>query len=160
MKDLSTWLLVMFMAMFWIFRVIVAFTTQYEMDFCGFEVFNFNIEVGLLFITILCFILVLRRNIIGGILYLVSYGYYFGSYILQTAIPEFSSTRTMGMITAQNTMVSLLGILLALLVFGDLLLTRIRRRSPTDKKTDWFFQNEQFDRKYDERADRNEYKNY
>ena len=26
------------------------------------------------------------------------------------------------------------------------------------KKTDWFFQNKDFDRQYDERADRNQYK--
>ena len=30
--------------------------------------------------------------------------------------------------------------------------------NPKDKKTDWFYKNEQFDRKFDERADRNEYK--
>ena len=64
MKSFSSWLLVMFMGMFWIFRLIVAFQAQYEQDFGGFIAFNTTIEVVLLFVVILCIILFLRRNII------------------------------------------------------------------------------------------------
>ena len=56
MKNLSTWLLVMFMIMFWVFRIIVAFTAQYGKDFGGFIAFNFTEEVILLFVAILSFI--------------------------------------------------------------------------------------------------------
>ena len=81
MKNLSSWLLVMFMGMFWLFRIVVAFQAQYDQNFGGFIAFNFTFEVVLLFVAILCMILVLRRNIIGGILYLASYGFYFvGTY--------------------------------------------------------------------------------
>ena len=66
MKNLSSWLLVMFMGMFWLFRVVVAFQAQYDQSFGGFAAFNFTVEVALLFIAILCMILVLRRNIIGS----------------------------------------------------------------------------------------------
>lgn len=160
MKNLSSWLLVMFMVMFWIFRVIVAFTTQYDQSFGGFIAFNFKIEVILLFVAILCMILVLRRNLLGGILYLASYGFYFGSYILTNAIPSLMSETAMDMSVMQNTLASALGIVLAFCVFFDLLVNKIRKRDPKDKKTDWFFNNEQYDRKYDERADRNQYRNY
>ena len=64
MKSLSSWLLVMFMAIFWIFRVIVAFQAQYQKDFGGFVAFNLTVEIVLLFITILCIILILRRMLL------------------------------------------------------------------------------------------------
>ena len=57
-----------------------------------------------------------------------------------------------------NVGVSLLGILLSTLVFIDILLDRTRTSSRSNKLTDWFYKNEQYDRKFDERADRNEYK--
>lgn len=160
MKSLSSWLLVMFMAMFWIFRIVVAFQAQYEQDFGGFIAFNMTIEVILLFVTILCMALVLRRNIIGGIIYLGSYGYYFGGYILTNAIPTLINGETLSMGVLQNAMVAAVGLLIALFVFFDLLIARVRRRDPKDKKTDWYFQNEKYDRKYDERADKNQYRNY
>lgn len=160
MKSLSSWLLVMFMAMFWIFRIVVAFQAQYEQDFGGFIAFNMTIEVILLFLTILCMALVLRRNIIGGIIYLGSYGYYFGGYILTNVIPSLVNGEELNMSVLQNAMVAAVGLLIALFVFFDLLIARVRRRDPKDKKTDWYFQNEKYDRKYDERADKNEYRNY
>ena len=160
MKNLSSWLLVMFMGMFWLFRVVVAFQAQYDENFGGFIAFNFTFEVVLLFVAILCMILVLRRNIIGGILYLASYGFYFGGYIFTNAIPVLMSGETMDMSVMQNTLVSAVAVIIAFCVFFDLLVNKIRKRDPKDKKTDWFFNNEQYDRKYDERADKNQYRNY
>ena len=160
MKSLSSWLLVMFMAMFWLFRVVVAFQAQYEKDFGGFIAFNMTIEVILLFVVILCMALVLRRNIIGGIIYLLSYGYYFGGYILTNGIPAIASGEILGMSVMQNIMVAAIGVILALFVFLDLMIARVRRKDPKDKKTDWYFQNDKYDRKYDERADKNQYRNY
>lgn len=106
MKNLSSWLLVMFMFMFWVFRVIVAFQAQYEKDFGGFIAFNYIVEVVLLFVVILCMILILRRKLLGGILYLVSYGYYFGGYLLTSSLPGLLSGETLDMGTLQNTMVA------------------------------------------------------
>ena len=160
MKNLSSWLLVMFMGMFWLFRIVVAFQAQYDQNFGGFIAFNFTFEVVLLFVAILCMILVLRRNIIGGILSLASYGFYFGGYILTNAIPVLMSGETMDMSVMQNTLVSAVALIIAFCVFFDLLVNKIRKRDPKDKKTDWFFNNEQYDRKYDERADKNQYRNY
>ena len=160
MKSLSSSLLVMFMAMFWLFRVVVAFQAQYANDFGGFIAFNMTIEVILLFVVILCMALVLRRNIIGGIIYLLSYGYYFGGYILTNGIPAIASGETLGMSVMQNITVAAIGVILALFVFLDLMIARVRRKEPKDKKTDWYFQNDKYDRKYDERADKNQYRNY
>ena len=35
---------------------------------------------------------------------------------------------------------------------------RNRKNNPKDKKTDWFYRNEEFDRKLDDRADKNNYR--
>ena len=160
MKSLSSWLLVMFMGMFWIFRIVVAFQAQYEKDFGGFITFNLTVEVILLFLVIVCMALVLRRNIIGGIIYLGAYGYYFGGYIVTNSLSALINGETLSISVLQNTMVAAVGLLIALFVFFDLLIARVRRRDPKDKKTDWYFQNDKYDRKYDERADKNEYRNY
>ena len=160
MKNFSSWLLVMFMGMFWAFRIIVAFKAQYQEDFGGFIAFNLTIEIILLFVAILCMILVLRRNIFGGILYLASYGFYFGGYIITNMLPSIMSGEAMNVSIMQNAFVSAVGLIIAFCVFFDLLVNSIRKRDPKDKKTDWFFNNEQYDRKYDDRADKNQYRNY
>ena len=160
MKSLSSWLLVMFMGMFWMFRVAVAFQAQYEKDFGGFIAFNLTVEVVLLFLVIVCMALVLRRNILGGIIYLGGYGFYFGGYIITNVLPSLISGETLSTSTLQNTLVAAIGLVLAIFVFFDLLIARIRKRDPKDKKTDWFFHNDKYDRKFDERADKNEYRNY
>ena len=55
-------------------------------------------------------------------------------------------------------MFSIIGIILPLAVLIDLLLDKNRKLNPKDKKTDWFYKNEEFDRKLDERADKNNYR--
>lgn len=160
MKNLSSWLLVMFIFMFWVFRVIVAFQAQYESDFGGFIAFDFKVEVILLFVVILCMILILRRKLLGGIIYLIAYGYYFGGYILTNALPMLIEGESLPMSILQNAMVSAVGLVIAICVLFDLIIDRVRKRDPRDKKTDWFFQNEKYDRKLDERADKNQYRNY
>lgn len=156
MKNLSSWLIAMFMFMFWAFRVVVSFMEQYGKDFGGFTTFNFTIEIVLLFLTMVCIALFLRRNIFGGILYLATYGYYFGSYIFSSLMQEGE----MNMIVMQNIMVSAVGIIIAFFAFLDLFIQRARKKDPKDKKTDWFFKDGKYERDYDERADRNEYRNY
>ena len=42
MKNFSTWLLVIFMVMFWLFRAIVALCTQFSKDLLGIVAYNLN----------------------------------------------------------------------------------------------------------------------
>ncbi len=160
MRSLSSWLLVMFMGMFWIFRLVVAFQAYYGGEFGGFIAFDITTEIVLLFVAILCMILFLRRSLIGGVIYLGAYGFYFGKYIFLNAIPSLTSGDTMDMAVMQNALVSAVAIVIAFCAFFDLLVNKMRKTDPKDKKTDWFFNNEQYDRKYDERADKNQYRNY
>ena len=75
-------------------------------------------------------------------------------------LPSIMSGEAMNVSIMQNAFVSAVGLIIAFCVFFDLLVNSIRKRDPKDKKTDWFFNNEQYDRKYDDRADKNEYRNY
>lgn len=157
MKNLSTWLLVMFMVMFWAFRIVVAFTSQYKMDFGGITAMNMNIEVILLFVVLLCLILVIRRSLIGAIIYVVAYGMYFGVDLYNSVVTIISS-ETLSPSVALNAFISLIGMAIPIAVLFDILLDKNRKAHPVDKKTDWFYKNEQYDRKLDERADKNNYR--
>lgn len=160
MKNFSSWMITMFMVMFWVFRVIVTFQAQYGKSFGGFIAFNYTVEIILLFATILCIILFLRRNWLGGILYLGTYGLYFGGYILTNVVPSIIQNSAMNINVMQNAFVSAIGVVIAFCAFFDLLISKMRKKDPKDIKTDWFFKNEQYDRKYDDRADKNQYRNY
>ncbi len=158
MKNVASWLLVFFMAMFWTFRIIVTLSAQFGGDFGGFIVFNNTIEIALLFITLVCFIFIIRRFIWGALLYLLVNLYYYGGYIVTTLIPAIMSEEGADMIILQNSMVGILGIVIALCIVIDIAVQRMKTKHFSDNKTDWYFNNEKYDREMDERADRNQYR--
>lgn len=161
MKNFSTWLLVMFMIMFWVFRIIVAVTYELGADFGGIEPFNQTMEIILLFVVLVCMLFIVKRKIIGALIYLLAYGIYFGSDLITgitTLVTATSDVNISNMGLYLNTFISLIGIIIPLAILLDLLLDKNRKANPKDKKTDWFFNNEQFDRKMDDRADKNNYR--
>ena len=50
------------------------------------------------------------------------------------------------------------GVLLPLMSLIDILVNKDRHGTGEDKKTVWFYGNKDFDRQFDERADRNNYR--
>lgn len=155
MKNFSTWMLVMFMILFWILRIIVAVSAELNWDLGALKPLNQQVEIILLFVVLVCVILVVKRKMLGGLIYLLAYGMYFGVDIvnnLQTLISAVESNIDM------NLLLSLIGMILPISVLLDLLMDKSRKNHPKDKKTDWFYDNEQFDRKMDERADKNNYR--
>ena len=158
MKNLSSWLIVMFMVIFWVFRIIVTLMEQFGKDLAGFGVFNTNYEIILLFMVLICVILIIKRKLIGSLIYLACYGAYFGSYLLNTIITMTETQESIDMIAMQNSMVALIGVILPVFSLFDILIDKNRKKNPKDKKTDWFFKEEKYDRKLDERADKNQYK--
>lgn len=157
MKNLSTYLVVMFMIMYWVFRVVVALTDTIGINI-GFSISNYKIEVALLFITLLLVILIIKRKLLGAILYLVTYGWYFGTPLIREIInltnPDVAFDINLYVDLAANA----IGVILPLFVLFDLLLDKNKMSHPVDKKTDWFYKNEQYDRKMDDRADKNNYR--
>ena len=157
MKKFSTYLLVMFMIIFWIVRIIITISTQLGKDFMGMKPMNEMFEIIILFATLLCVVLVVKRKLVGSLLYLTLHAIYFGGDIT-AKLGLIARNETLTLADSTNMMFSMLGIIIALAVLIDLLLDKNRKANPKDKKTDWFYKNEQFDRELDDRADKNNYR--
>lgn len=157
MRSMTSYLLLSFMVMFWLFRLVVAFTTSIGVEI-GFTPMNMNMEIIILFVTLLAIAFVAKRNLFGTVIYLIAYGCYFGVDLYQiiTGIMAGSITLT----NYSNAFASFIGVVLPIVVFFNMLMDKNRTNHPVDKKTDWFYKNEEYDRKLDERADQNEYRNY
>ena len=159
MKNFSTILLVMFVAMFWVFRLIVAFMYEIGQDLGGIVPYNQQMEIILLFVVLVCMILIVKRKIIGALIYLVAYGIYFGTNLISSFGTMANPGEGLVDVTIYlNGFISLVGIALPIAVLLDLLLDKNRKAHPKDKKTDWFYTNKDYDRKLDERADKNNYR--
>ena len=157
MRNFSTWLLVCFMVMFWVFRIIVALMAQLHQEFF-ITPFNETIEIILLFVVLLCLVLIVKRKMAGALIYLVAYGMYFGSDITTKLTALFEDASQLSVSDYTALMISLIGIIIPVAIVLDLLADKNRKAHPKDKKTDWFYKNEQYDRKLDERADKNNYR--
>ena len=155
MKNFSTWMLVMVMVMFWVFRVIVAVMPEFGTTLGGIAPLNQNLEIILSFVVLVCIVLIVRRKLIGALIYLLAYGMYFGVDVINNIQTVLNGA---SMETALNVFISIIGIILPIAVLADLLLDKGRKANPKDKKTDWFYNNEQYERKKDERADKNNYR--
>lgn len=154
MISLFSYLITILAGMFWFLRIVVTFCASMGMEM-GIAPLNLNAEIVLLFVTLFALVLVIKRNMLGAYVYLVSYGGYFGMdvYNIILRIQEGGSINDY-----TSLLVSFLGIVLAVLAFFDVLFNKNRKGKFTDKKTDFFYATDQYDRKYDERADRNQYK--
>lgn len=154
MKTLANWLLVIFMFMYWVFRLVVTYMEATGRTFVTTPI-NTNVEIALLFITVICMALVLKRKSIGGIIYVVCYIGYFGVDLFNQLKPMLTN-HSFDMDAGMGMFFSAIGVILALAVMIDLLSDHLKH--PEDKKTEWFYENKQFDRKMDDRADKNNYK--
>ena len=150
MKKFSTWLIVMFMVMFFVFRVVVAFTDSLNIDI-GIEPLDANAEVVLLFISLISIVLIAKRKMLGCVIYLLTYGVYFG-------IDVYNSVISGSSIAYGNVFFSLIGIILPIVAIFDLLFDKAAKAYPKDDKTDWFYKNKEYDRDIDERVDKNNYR--
>ena len=163
MKNFSTWLIVIFMVMFWSLRAIVALCTQYSIDLLGLQAYNLNLEIIIAFVTIPLIILVVKRKAIGSLLYLLVYGMYFGQHLFSSMMTVIQGQSALSMDSSMNLICDLVAILLAVFTLIDMLVDKGRKANPIDKKTDWYFKNEKYDEELnarDSREDKNHYKYY
>ena len=158
MKNFSTWLLACFMIKFWAFRAIVTLMAELHQDMGGIVPLNKSLEIILLFVVLVCIVLVVKRKMVGALIYLLSYGMYFGTDILKNINIIIEAEGQLPATTFMNIFISFIGIILPIAVLLDMLVDRNRKNNPKDKKTDWFYKNEKFDRQLDERADKNNYR--
>ena len=159
MKNFSTWMIVAFVIMFWGFRIFIAVGTELNMDLTGMEPLNQQVEVMLLFTTLVAIILIIKRKMFGGLIYLLTYGLYFGTYIMNNLQNIMLATEgNIEMNTLIGLIISIVGVILPVAVILDLLFDKNRKNNPKNKQTDWFYANEKFDRELDERSDKNNYR--
>lgn len=159
MKKFSTWMLVMFIVMFWLFRVLLALSAELNWEMGALRPLNTQIEIILLFVVLVCIVLIVKRKMLGGLIYLLAYGLYFGVDVVSNINVLLNALEGGVDINLYvNLLLSLIGILLPIATLLDLLMDKARKANPKDKKTDWFYDNEKFDRDLDERADKNNYR--
>ena len=158
MKSVSGWLSVLLLGMYWLFRIAVTISSQYGDGLGGFIVFDKTVEIALLFVSLVCFALILRRIIWGAVIYILMYGMYFGNYLVSTFIPAITNGNDMDMIVLQNSFIAIIGIALGIFALLTNLFEKTKTKHFSGDKTDWFMNNSKYDRNYDERADKNEYK--
>lgn len=140
---------------FWIFRSVITAMYSAGVSF-PIEPLNLGWEIALIFASIPCVILVLKRNIIGATFYVGVYVSYFGTALYNSLNHISDSLNVSGTI---DMIMSIIGIALPVLTFIDILFNKNRKAIIGRKKdTDWFYENEEYDRQFDERADRNQYK--
>ena len=101
------------------------------------------------FVLLLCIVLVVRRSVIGGILYIIANTVYYG-------MEATSAMSTMDIVAIGT---AALPIIFSIVVLLELLYAKVKQKSTKkDSKTDWYYSDENYDRKFDEREDRNNYK--
>lgn len=155
--TIFSYMLTVWGVILWIFRAIVCILFTNEIDFIV-QPLNLTFEIILLFATIPCIVLVLKRNIIGAACYMAIYVSYFGTAIYNT-MNSIVSTDGMNVGGSVDLIVSVIGIVIPVLTFFDILLNKNRKSIiGKNNSTDWYYKNKDYDRKYDERADKNQYK--
>lgn len=154
MKTAANYIVVMFMMMFWIFRVVVAYMAGIGKSFVVTPI-NEIVEIVLLFISLVCIALVIKRKLLGGVIYLVANIGYYGVYLYNSVMPIIQGNQVT-VSNGLNALISLSAVILSIVVVMDLLADKTKK--PEDKKTEWFYANKDLDRKMDDRADKNQYK--
>lgn len=155
MRTMSHYLIVLLSVMLFIFRLIVVFTTTMGIEFAVTSL-NVNLEIGLLFITIICIILMARSKLSGAVILVVSSIAYYGADILEKF--KYISQNTVNIDIAMQLVISVICVLIPIFAFFIIAFAKEQEKRPVDKKTDFFYKNEAYDRKYDERADKNNYR--
>lgn len=135
--------------LFWGFRVVVVFCATMEINFFVAPI-NLNLEIAVLFVSIPCFALILKRNLGGAFVYFIVFAFYFGNDLYKCL------TQNVGGV--QNVMIDALGVILPLISLIDIAVNKDRMGSGEDKKTAWFYGTKEYDRELDERADKNNYR--
>ena len=157
MKSLFSYFIVFMAVIYWVIRVCVSLFYSMGKEFMGIVPWNSTLEIAILFLTIPSIIFIIRRNIVAATLYFGMYAAYFGTVLYQSLTMVSQGTESLVLTDSTVILVSALGIVIPFLVFADVAIQKSRFH-PADRKTDWYYENEKYDRKLDERADKNQYK--
>lgn len=155
MTSLFSYMLTFFGIAFWFFRAIVTLLYQLDREFFATPI-NVGFEIAVLFATLPCILLVVKRNIVGAAAYLGIYATYFGTALYEAILG--AQATGLNIANSANMLCIIVGVIIPALTFLDILFNKNRSLGKDNKKGDWFYKNEAFDREFDERADRNQYR--
>ena len=155
MKEMRSWLITFFIIMFWGFRVMVAMNTGEESDFAV-QAIDLTTEIILLFVVLALVPFIFKRQIWAALVYLGLYGWYFGRGLF-TNVMAMINEETLTPQTYLEMLVAFVGIVIPIAAVFDILMGKVGK-SKTEKNTDWYYENKDYDRVLDERADRNNYR--
>ncbi|MGP1608443.1 MAG: hypothetical protein ACTTGJ_01140 [Clostridium sp.] len=142
--ELFSYMLNAFAVLYWIFRAYIVASGGTS----GIVSPNQEIEIFVILITLISIVMVIKRKLFFAAIYLATYFAFFGVYILKMLE---------GSMDSKNFVVYMLGIAIALFNFLDVLLNK-NRKVGQNKKGEWFYGNDKYEREYDDRADTNQYK--
>ena len=157
MTSAFSYMLTFMGIIFWLVRTVIAVMEYLGKAFIC-TTLNLNIQIIVIFATLLCFLFVIKRNLIGAAFYLGINGAYFGTALFNSLMKITDAEYGLATNTTIDLLLAVMGILIPLFTFLDILINKNRKNTTLNSKVGWFYDNEQFDRKFDERADRNEYK--
>ena len=154
--SVYSYLLTILGVLFWIFKAVITalYTSGNPLPI---EPLNATWEIALVFASIPCLVFVLKRNIIGAAFYVGVYVSYFGTALYNSMNHVANTLNTNGQV---DIIMSIIGIVIPVLTFIDVLVNKNRKGRPSkvESETDWYYKNKEYDRQFDERADRNQYK--
>ena len=158
MKTFANWMTVIFMIMYWGFRIFVTYMYTNEQSF-PIQPINLTTEIVIIFLTFLCIVLVFKRQRVGGFIYfginLMYYG--FDIYLKATGLATGAESFSI-MDSGMNMFGSVLGIIMGLVVLIDVL--SYNMKTSIDRSTDWYYKNKELDKQKDSREDSNNYRIY
>ena len=155
MKNFSSWLIAMFAFMFWAFRLIGTALYSIGNEFM-FIPTNMTMEIALLFITFICICFMVKRKLLAAIIYIIAHFMYYGPTFAEHFMQILNNSLETELL--MTVLFELFGLGLGIAALFDVLLDKNRKAHPTDKKTDWFYKNKDYDRELDESADKNNYR--
>ena len=155
MRTMSNYLIIMLTILLFIFRLVVVFTTTMGMEFMV-KAINVDYEIALLFVMILSIILMSKNKLLGPVILVVASLAYYGPSLLSQI--TYMSSNTMSFDLAVEAVISMVCVIIPIFAFFIIAFAKEQEKRPVDKKTDFFYKNEAYDRKYDERADKNNYR--
>lgn len=157
MKELSSWLITILLFINWALRLFGAINNVTPMvDDFFVNPSNQVVEVILLFAFLILIPFIFKRKVWAALILFGAYVYYLGGDL----VSKLSQLNTLNLTQQSNLIFDVIGIVLALFAVVDILLDIKRTKNPVDKKTDWYYKGDQYDRKLDDRADKNNYRMY
>ena len=124
-KSMAHYLIIMLMVMLLIFRFIVLFTTSIAIDF-PVKSYNQAMEVGVIFITLVCIVLFTKTKLIGGIIYLATSVVYYG-FEFYKLLPTIMAGN-MSVDSAAQTLVLMIELIIPIFAFLQKALDKSRER--------------------------------